>query len=106
MDPLKLAEIVSLLGMAAFVSWLMQLAAARVAGRSPDPSLLHRIANSKAWPATAHAAFVAWLTALGIEIALVGVTERTASIGAIWSILALSLLVGRQIDAIQDRMKS
>ena len=89
MDPKTLAAIVSSLGLATFVSWLLHVAAAQVAARSPDRPVLRRIAGSSAWPAVANTVSIAWLTAMGIEIALVGVTERTIFILTIWFILAL-----------------
>jgi hypothetical protein len=103
MDPRPLATIVSLLGIATFASCVLQLAASRVAGHSPDPSGLRRIAGSRYWSATASMIMVAWLTAPGIGLTLVGVTARNAPVVAFEIILVLSFLVCWLIDRVRGR---
>jgi hypothetical protein len=103
MDPRPLATIVSPLGIATFASCVLQLAAPRVAGHSPDPSRPRRIAGSRYWAATASMIMVAWLTALVIELTLVGVTARNASVVAFGIILVLSFLVCWLIDVARGR---
>jgi hypothetical protein len=103
MDPRPLATIVSPLGIATFASCLLQLAASRVAGHSPDPSRLRRIAGSRYWSATASMIMVAWLTAPGIELRLVGVTARNVPVVTIETILVLSFLVCWLIDVARGR---
>jgi hypothetical protein len=105
MDPRPLATIVSLLGIAAFASCVLQLAASRVAGHSPDPSGLRRIAGSRYWSATASMTMVAWLTSPGIELTLVGVTARNVPVVTLGIALALSCLVCWLIDRARDRAR-
>jgi hypothetical protein len=104
MDPQALATIVSLLGIATFASCLLQLAASRVAGHSPDPSRLRRISGSRYWSAMASMIMVAWLTAPGIELTLVGVTARNVPVVAFEIILVLSFLVCWLIDVARGRV--
>ena len=105
MDPRPLATIVSLLGIATFASCVLHLAASRVAGHSPDPSRLRRIAGSRYWAAAASMIMVAWLTAPGIELRLVGITERNGSVVVFGIILVLSCLVCWLIDRARDRAR-
>jgi hypothetical protein len=103
MDPRPLTTIVALLGIATFASGLLQLAASRVAKHSPDPSGLRRIAGSRYWSATASMIMVAWLTSPGIELRLVGLTERNGPVVVCGIILVLSGLVCWLIDVARGR---
>jgi hypothetical protein len=99
MDPKPLRLIVSLLGMTAVATWLLQLAASWLATHLTDPSPARRLAGSKAWAGLANAASVSLLTALVIEFALTGRVEALL----VWGIVAVSYLVCWLLDRARGR---
>ena len=99
MDPKPLRLIVSLLGMATMAAWLLQMAAAGLAARLPDPSAARRLAGSKVWAGLANATSVSLLTAVVIEFALTGRVEALL----IWGIVAVSYLVCWLLDRARGR---
>ena len=99
MDPKPFRLIVWLLGMATLATGLLQMAAAGLAARLPDPSAARRLAGSKAWAGLANAASVSLLTAVVIEFALTGRVEALL----VWGIVAVSCFVCWLLDRARGR---